>query len=1041
MLGRRIMNLFGELKRRNVFKVGIVYIFASWIIAQVVSILNAPLRLPDWFSTVVIVLLGLGFPIALILAWAFELTPAGLERVPDLDVLDPKPKRKRKKAGDGNTRIPVRPVGEDGAQTADETPALVLRDFSWVRSAALPKAVSPTIGREHELAALRDNLAQARQGAGRIVAMTGEPGIGKTQLLRAFSEEAAAQGAAVLTGLCYEEEGSPSYFPWLQILQAAAEMTEQADLLSMLAAETEALSVAESSAAPTNVQSGPNAVRNVMYHTAVNRLVQSMAGRFVVILFDNLHWADAPSLKLLEFLGRVLADHPILVIATYQDIEITRNHPLFGTMATLRREAKVERIRLDGLTRDAVATIVEQWLDLPVTAKLVDEIYRHTDGNPFFVTEVVRGIADELRMANADRVEIQVPDGIHETIGRRLDRLSPACNTLLAQASVIGRIFETRQLEKLSESPGIEILSLLEEAMAAAIVEETDRLGHFQFTHALITETLYDELPLSRRVAIHRSIARVLEEIHSDNIEPFLGQIAHHYHHAARSGGVQKAIDTALAAARYAERIVAYEDAIEYYELALEMLALDPSDRRTEVADTKLAMVNLGAKIGINWVAHGKQLEDVIQLARDCGNRKCLVEASCQYVFATLPAPSQKMLDYLDDALGQIEPDDLVNRARLLARQAAALDMLGEHRKADSAVQQAIEVAKASGDAMSECDTFGWACIVLRSRPETLSERLRLAEESVRLASSASAAPSGSGAAGAEMAANEARRWLLLNCQEAGRMARVKELIAELERSADRRPFFRMFAEGAKAFCALVEGHWSEAQQLIANTYEVGRVTDAEGAEGVFGAQMFHLFRELGRLRELVPVLRKLSSDGDRPVWPAGLAILNVEVGDLDGARRIFDEVFAAGIEIMPRDALYLTSLTHLAETCVALGDRDRAGNLHRALLPYSGQMSTHPTAVCLGPVDRLLGMLARLLQHHEKAADYFTKALALCESAQTKPWKAHTKFDFARLHCDVGENGEAERLVREASAIASSLGMAGLLAKIDGATELRPAM
>lgn len=1025
------MNLFRELRRRSVFKVGAAYLVLAWLLAQIVVALKAPLHLPEWFDTVVVLLLALGFPVAILFAWAYELTPVGLKRTDD-------------KAGDeSKTRISVHDIRmEQGevpkaaAPAAEDAPAgsLMLRDFTWVRSAALPKSSTPTVGREDELASLRKSLEKAKEGAGRIVLVTGEPGIGKTQMLRAFADEAGEAGATVLFGLCYEEEGAPSYFPWLQIMQAAGEMTDQPELLAQLAAETEAMTASESStAAPTNARSGLDTVRGVMYHATISRLVDCLEGRQVVILFDNLHWADAPSLKLLEFLGRVLSEHPILVVATYQDIEITRTHPLFATLTTLGREAEVEKMRLQGLDRSQIQALATRALGKPANDKLVDEILRTTDGNPFFVSEVVRGVAEELRTTNGERIEIRVPDGIHETIGRRLDRLSTECNDLLSQASVLGRTFETRQLEKLAGLSDIEVLSLLEEAMAAAIVQETDKLGHFQFTHALITETLYDELPMSRRVATHREAAQILEELHADNIEPFLGQIARHYHHAARSGEFDKAIEMAIAAARYAERIVAYEDAVSYYGLALEMIALDPRDRRSEEAELRLAQSNVRAKTDTSWTEHGQNLEAAMNAARESGNHQCLIEATCQYVFAMFQVPSLKMIAQIDDALSAVKPGDFVSNARLLARKAAVMDTLSEHRKADVLVQQAIEEAEKSGDAWCKCDAFGWASIVLRSRPDTLSERIHLAEESIQLALSAEAGGAlGQRGRSAAWAANEARRWLMLNCQEAGDTARVKELIQEFEQSSDKRHYFLLFAEGAKAYCALLEGRWAEARGLITKTYEVGRGTDSEGAEGVFGAQMFHLFRELGRLREVQPVLQRLDSGNDQPVWLCGLAILHVEVGNLEAARRTFDQVFEIGLDTMPRDAVYVTSLAHLAETCAALGDRERAGEIYRALTPYSGQMATHPTAVCLGPVDRLLGMMARLLRAHKEAREYFARALELCETAQSKPWTAHTKFAYAQLLRDTGDGAEAEKMTNEAGDLARQFGMGGLMQKIE---------
>lgn len=912
-----------------------------------------------------------------------------------------------------------------------------VRDFSWIRSAMLPQILLPMVGRDAELAVLRRNLEQARQGAGRIILVTGEPGIGKTQMLQVFSDHATEAGATVLLGMCYEEEGSPPYYPWLQVMQAAAEITKQPDLPLLLAVETEELGATQSQAGvPTSVLTGRNSERNILFHKTISKLFECMGDRFFVIMLDNLHWADAPSLKLLEFMARMLARHPIMIVATYRDVEITRTHPLFEVLGYIGREAPLERIRLRGLGTPEVRAIVERMISQPVSEELIEEIHRHTDGNPFFVNEVARGIAEELQAGDGQRITVRVPDGIREAIGRRLNRLSPSCNEILNAAAVIGRGFEMHQLERLCDKAAMKILPLLDEAVAAAILEETDRPGHFQFTHALINETIYEELPLSQRITTHHKVAQILDEIHTGNIEPYLGQIARHYYRAAQAGDLEKGVDAALAAAHYAEHIVAYEDAISYYKLAIDLFALDPRDRRYQEAETRLAMTQAYDNIGITWEVLAEQLDTVIQLARESGNRRCLVEATCQYIFASFPRPTPKMLAYLDETLAQISKQDISDRARVLARKACVLNLLGKHGEADATVHEAIDMAENSGDAWGMCDTFGWAAIVLRSRSGTLTECIRLADESLRLALSMIAADvTGTGCPGAGWAANEARRWQLLNCQDAGDTARVKTLITELEQAPDQRPLFRLSCEAAKAYCALMEGRWNEAEALINKTREYGRLVDAEGAEGAFGAQMFHLYRELGRLHELEPVLRHFNAENDRSVWLAGLAVLNAELGNLEAARPCFNRVFAAGIDALPRDAVYLTNLVHLAETCVALDNRERAQELYAALLPYSGQMATHPTAVCLGPVDRLLGMLLRLLDRYQDAHDYFKHALGLCNAAQSRPWTAHTKYSYALFLRDSGDDARAEPMMGDARDIAQALGMAGLLAKIERAT------
>ena len=935
----------------------------------------------------------------------------------------------------------VSPDPEPAERPAERETAHAKPDYSWINAAAFGGRPALTIGRDDELTLLRQDLKTAEKGEGRIVLLTGEPGIGKTHMLRTLMTEATDADAAVLCGRCYEEEGSPSYFPWLQIMQAAGQLAGKPELSDLLAVDARALGASVSRGGmPVAGRSDKGAGRQMLFHAALRRLLECTAPRLTVILFDNVHWADAPSLKFLEFAARDLANHRLLIVATYRNVEVTRGHPLFETLGSIGRDAQVRRVRLRGLEKAGVQEIVERVIGRSVSESLVDEIYRQTDGNPFFVNEVARSVAEELSGANGGRIEVRVPDGIREAVGRRLNRLSPACNDILAMAAVIGRVFELPQLERVAGRSSMEILTLLEEAIAAAILDETDQVGRFQFTHALISETLYEELPLSRRVRLHGDVARALEELHADNTEPYLGQIARHHHRAAHAGNIDKAVAAALAAARHAERIVAYEDAAGYFQLALGLLSLDPRDTRSEEARIQLAIADAQANLGISWSEHVDRMDTIISLTRETGDRDCLVEATYRYVFTGLPMPSQKMLDHVDYALSILDPDDLKNQARLLARKAAVLDGLGEQDLAPDVVRRAIALAKQSGDAKVICDTLGWAALVLRSRPETLAERVDLAEQAVEaIPSVMQASVSERETLSAEYISNDARRWLLLNCLEAGATTRLKDLIGDMEQSPDRRPFFRAVLEGGKAQCAFIEGRWSDAKAFLDEAFHYGCMVDDDAANGILGAQMFHLFRELGRLEDVEPLLRRLDRARPHSVWLPGLAILNVEIGRLTEARECFDRALSKGVSGGPREALYVPRLTYLTETCAALGDREKAGELYEALLPYAGQMAVHPTALCLGPADRLLGLLAELLGRPEDARSHFMQALDRSEAAQSPPWLAHTKFELGRLGCHSGDEASSRRVVGEAREIARRVGMAGLLRKIDAWGKLQP--
>ena len=238
----------------------------------------------------------------------------------------------------------------------------------------------------------------------------------------------------------------------------------------------------------------------------------------MVLVLDDLHWADHPSLLLLEFLARELANARILVVGTYRDMELSRQHPLSRSLGELTRERLFQRVLLRGLDQDDVRRFIELVSGVNPPAELTEVVHRQTEGNPLFVTEVVRLLVQEgkLNQENSGQRDswiIRIPEGVREVIGRRLDRLSERCNETLTIASVVGREFSLDQLSPLIEDiTGDRLLEVLDEALAARVIEELPKtVGRYQFTHALIQETLAEELSTTRKVRIHARITESLE--------------------------------------------------------------------------------------------------------------------------------------------------------------------------------------------------------------------------------------------------------------------------------------------------------------------------------------------------------------------------------------------------------------------------------------------------------------------------------------------------------------------------------------------------
>ena len=290
-----------------------------------------------------------------------------------------------------------------------------------------------------------------------------------------------------------------------------------------------------------------------------------------MLVLDDLHWAGHPSLLLLEFVARELGNSRLMVIGTYRDVDLSRQHPLSQTLGELTRERLFQRVLLRGLDREDVGRFIELASGLTPPAGMLEAVHRQTEGNPLFVTEVVRLLVQEGDLAQGpstgsgrtgERVSwsVRIPEGVREVIGRRLDRLSQRCNETLTIASVVGREFTLDQLSPLIEDlSGDRLLEVLEEALAARVIEELPQsVGRYQFTHALIQETLTGELPTTRKVRLHARIAEALELLYGSNAGAHAAELAHHFFEAQTVLGPGKLIEYSFQAGERALAIHAY---------------------------------------------------------------------------------------------------------------------------------------------------------------------------------------------------------------------------------------------------------------------------------------------------------------------------------------------------------------------------------------------------------------------------------------------------------------------------------------------------
>ncbi len=441
-------------------------------------------------------------------------------------------------------------------------------------------------------AALEDALA----GQGRLAMLVGEPGIGKTRTAQELATHAESRGFQVLWGWCYEDEGAPPYWPWVQSISSLIRQKDPGQLTSEMWAGANHLAEMlpdlkvklPDMAPPPPLE--PEQARFRLFESVTNFLKNASQTQPVVLVLDDLHWADHASLLLLEFLARAMASSNLLIIGSYRDVEVSRQHPLSRTLGSLMREQLFRRIQLGGLTQQEVHHLAEVSAGVALSDSALDLVHRRTDGNPLFVGEIVR-LFSQGEMSAGPGWDATVPEGIRDAIGRRLDRLSSECNSVLTTASVVGRQFDLQVLEVLSSDFSEEqLLELLDEALKAGVLAEVRTgAGRFQFQHALTNVSWISELSAARQVRLHARIGEALENIYAADVEIHATDLAHHFAEAEPVLGAEKLVRYSRAAGEQALAADAWEEASSFFQRAL-----DAKEGQAIDADTAALTYGLG---------------------------------------------------------------------------------------------------------------------------------------------------------------------------------------------------------------------------------------------------------------------------------------------------------------------------------------------------------------------------------------------------------------------------------------------------------------
>ena len=892
------------------------------------------------------------------------------------------------------------------------------------------------VGRQAEMGVLQAALEDALAGRGRLVLLAGEPGIGKTRTTREFVTHAEQRSALGLWGRCHESAGAAPYWLWVQIIRAyvrARDITQLHAEMGAGAADIAALVPEVRERLPDLPLplrfEDPEQARFRLFDAVTTFLYRAAQHHPLVLVLDDLHWADKPSLLLLEFLVQELRRSRLLVIGTYRDIELSRQHPLSETLAELTREQPLQRLLLPGLNQEEVERFLEVTTESAPPRALVESVHTQTEGNPLFLTEIVRLLIQEgelqpERWEQRQGVSLRIPEGVREVIGKRLNRLSPLCNQMLTIAAVIGREFALEELGRLMNGESDErVLEMLEEAVTARVIEEVPHaMGRYQFTHALIQATLYDEMATVRRVRLHRRVGEVLEEVYGTELNPYLAQLAHHFGMAGQSGHVEKAITYAARAGARASSLLAYEEAVYHYEKALQALG-----RQTSVDEAQRCKLLIALGEAQRQAGAYPQAMDTFQRAADIASTLGLAE---ELAYAALGfeettwrpgLPGDAAARLLESALGALGEKDSTLKARVLGSLAKALVFTGAFEEATVVEKQAVAMARRLGDPATLAATLEARFFSSRWQPEHIATRLASAAELVGLSQKT----------GNREAALRAYNWRLFDLIELGDMPAVDRELAVLTQLVEelRQPFYLYILATFQAMRATFLGHFEEGERLAQQAFTIGQRLRGHDALGIFGVQMFTLRREQGRLQELAPVVRHfVQMSPETSTWRPGLALIYSELGLEQETRTEFERLAAHDFADIPRDARWVACLVYLSEVCTFLGDARRAAVLYQCLLPHNGYtLVVGPTAACYGAAAYYLGLLAVTMCRWEETQGHFAAALAMNARMGAKPVLAHTQYAYAKMllaRAQPDDHAPAMALLDTALAISLELGM-----------------
>lgn len=883
-----------------------------------------------------------------------------------------------------------------------------------------PHPGSTFVGRTEELSGLLEQWSQLPTGR-RVTLLAGEPGAGKTRLLRELATRLWARGALVLYGGCEDAPG-PAYQPVTEAMNhllshgdraaLAADVGPYGGELGRLFPHLVEVVPAAQLAAPV-----PPEAEQHRLHTAVVDLIANTSARTpILLLLDDMQWATRSTLLLLQRLLRTRPDAAMLVVCAFRDgAEITAG-PLAETLAELARMEGVQHVKVPGLEVGDVAALLatDRSADIPGDVPgRAEQLHRLTGGNPYLLHEAWRQLRETGELATT-------PASVRRVVAARLARVAPATRRLLETAAVAGATVHLTLLQGATQLSQVQLIGALEEALGDGSLQEAPGvLPAYRFTHELLRRAVTDGLSPLARAQLHQQLGEALERLPGDESHRLV-DLAAHFTGAVPIGPIEKAVRYNLRAAEFAVHQLAFDDAARMMTNAVD-LGVPESERLHVLLELGGAQRAAGA-----WVDAVETYRSAALAARRDGDVAGFaaaalgLEETCWRPGITDAGATE----LLAEAMSLVGGSDHRLRVRLLAASARAHGYRGARDEAASARVEAVRLARELGDDHA----LGWALAqsYWGRGSDTPEEVVDALTEAMHLAR----------ASGDDELECFVHAWRIPLLVELGRLDAVRNDSGRFRTlgAGLGQPIYQYHTDQADAALALAEGRLDEAEVLAERALERSRLQGYE-AGGAHGIQMFGVRREQGRLDEVARLVQALGSRADTVLWRPGLAALYAATGMEAEARREIARLCADDFAEVPDGPLRLAALAYVADACSTVADRAHAPAVLAELSPLAGRnLVVAGVVACYGSAHRYLGMLAACTGDLEGAADHLRAAVASDTQGRLWTWAAHSRIELARVllrRAEALDLEEASGLLDEARRLAQRHGLARVAARI----------